>query len=68
MLTESREHIDLSDRILDYKKFTHGAGQPVPVMKFQDLENYQCICKILNKVLGENYQEEYSINGSVNME
>mgnify|MGYP004712791745 FL=1 len=67
MLTESREHIDLSDRILDYKKFTHGAGQPVPVMKFQDLENYQCICKILNKVLGENYQEEYSINGSINI-
>ena len=67
VLTESREHIDLSDRILDYKKFTHGAGQSVPVMKFQDLENYQRICEILSKVLGENYQEEYSINGSINI-
>lgn len=36
-------------------------------MKFQDLENYQRICEILSKVLGENYQEEYSINGSINI-
>lgn len=67
VLTESREHIDLSDRILDYKKFTSGVGTSIPVMKFQDLENYQRICEILSKVLGENYQEEYSINGSINI-
>lgn len=67
VLTESREHINLSERVLDYRKYINGNPFSDSVMKFRDLENYQKICELLEETLGSNYQETYEINGNTNI-
>ena len=67
ILDESRENINLKDRVLDYHdvldslNYKQGGGN---ITKVKDLKNYEKIEKLLQETLGKNYQDEFEINGN----